>query len=188
MKRTTMNDIAQEAGIVRRTLYNAFVGKDEVLRGTIRHHDESAVAAVKDEWKRSELLGDRLDIALEHTTAKPFEVIRAMPEARDVIDGFNAAGKQEAVRAAELYRQRYEEAFAPYEAALRERGLLQLADFVRNAADSVKSNATDKDHLLELLNTLTAVVLAAVGRDEEHNRIGSQEVSSPKHGQNGADR
>ena len=36
VKRTGMNDIAEEAGISRQTLYKSFANKDAVLQATIR--------------------------------------------------------------------------------------------------------------------------------------------------------
>ncbi len=158
-----MNDIAAEAGIVRQTLYNIFANKDEVLRGTIRRHVEEATATVRREWKYVEALGPRLDVVFDHTVVKPFETIRAMPEAGDVIDGFNDATKQEAARAGELYRKLYEEAFAPHRHAIANNGLspLQLADCARHAAAGFKRDAESKDHLLDLLATLKVLILAA---------------------------
>ena len=35
IRRTTMNDIAAEAGLVRQTLYTAYSSKNEVLRATM---------------------------------------------------------------------------------------------------------------------------------------------------------
>lgn len=167
VRKTTMNDIAQEAGVVRQTLYNTFASKDEVLHGTIRHHVAQAVAAVRADWDRATTLGQRFDLIFEHTIVKAFDAIRAMPEAGDVIDGFNAASKQEAAVAAEQYRQLYREALATHETTLAKRGLdaHRLADFAGGAAAGFKHDAVDKDQLLALLATLKTALLALAEAD-----------------------
>ena len=40
VKRTSMVDLAQEAGVSRQTLYNVFRNKDDVLRALIRAYTE----------------------------------------------------------------------------------------------------------------------------------------------------
>lgn len=163
VRRTTMNDIASEAAISRQTLYNSFSNKDEVLRGTIRHMAGTAVAAVTAEWQGATTLGEKLDILFRHTVVMPFELIHAMPDADDIISGFNAAGKEEIAKAHERYRLLIEEVLVPHEATIRSAGLNpnQLSDFVCNAAMGFKHDARDKEHLLELLRSLSILVVKA---------------------------
>ena len=52
VKRTTMNDIAGEAGIVRQTLYNVFQNKEDVLRATIRYVTETSINEIRAGWQR----------------------------------------------------------------------------------------------------------------------------------------
>ena len=47
VKRASMTDIAEEAGIARQTLYNAFSNKDEILRATIRLFTNRAISAIE---------------------------------------------------------------------------------------------------------------------------------------------
>ena len=161
VRRTTMNDIASEAAISRQTLYNFFSNKDEVLRGTIRHMAGTAVAAVTAEWRDAATLGEKLDILFRHVVVMPFELIHAMPDADDIVSGFNAAGKEEIAKAHEQYRLLIEEALSPHEAAIRNAGLnpRQLSDFACNAAMGFKHDARDKEHLLQLLDSLNVLVL-----------------------------
>ena len=43
VSKTTMNDIAREAGIARQTLYNKYPGKSEVLRACVRQYGDTCL-------------------------------------------------------------------------------------------------------------------------------------------------
>ena len=162
VKRTTMNDIAGEAGIVRQTLYNAYSNKDDVLRATIRHYTEQSLAAIEAEGADAATLGDALDIVFGYLAVQPFEQLNASPHAEDIISGFNTAARDEISIAHERYRGAIEHALAPHEEQIRASGLSpsQLAELIQISATSFKQNAKDKAHLLELLTSLKVLVLA----------------------------
>ncbi len=77
-KRTSMNDIAQEAGIARQTLYNAFSNKDVVLRATIRLFTERAMVEIEKGLKSCESLGDQLDIVFEQLAVNRLDGARTL--------------------------------------------------------------------------------------------------------------
>ncbi len=160
VKRTTMNDIAREAGIARQTLYNAYPNKDEILRATIRFYTDEGIAAVRAEWEACSGLADKLDILFAHMAVRPFELISASPDADDIISGFNAAGRDEIAAAGERYRLMIEELLAPSEASIRDAGLglEELSDFVQRAAYGFKRHANDVEHLKTLLRSLNVMV------------------------------
>ena len=85
IRRTTMNDIAAEAGLVRQTLYTAYSSKNEVLRATIKYFSDKYWAAIEEEWKSSETLGEMLDIYFKHAIVSSFTVINASPGAGDMV-------------------------------------------------------------------------------------------------------
>ena len=161
VKRTTMHDIATEAAISRQTLYNFYSNKDEVLRGTIRCFNRKALAAVRLDWAQPGTLSERLGSLFRHIVVKPFEMIHTMPEADDLISGFNEAGKEEIANAQEQYRLLIEQALTPYGSAIERSGLnaVQLSDFICRTAIGFKYQAKDRQHLLELLSTLIVLVL-----------------------------
>ena len=101
VKRTSMNDIAGEAGIARQTLYNAFSNKDEVLRATIRLFAERSTARIQAGLEKTGELGEQLDVIFRHIAVEPFELLRASPNAEDIVEGFNASSQEEIAAAAE---------------------------------------------------------------------------------------
>lgn len=162
VKRTTMNDIASEAGIARQTLYNAFSNKDEVLRATIRWHSDHSLAAIEAECADVPALGDKLDIVFRRLAIEPFVQLRASPHASDIISGFNAAAQDEISIANERYRAAIERVLAPQEPQIQSAGLslYQLSDLVQNSVAAFKHGAKNKKHLLDLLASLKIQVLA----------------------------
>ena len=171
VKRTTMNDIADEAGVARQTLYTIFASKDEVLRGTIRHVCKTAITAVEADWHESSTLGDKLDSLFEHMVIAPYKLTHSSPEADDIVSGFNAAAKTELTGAYEKYRALVERALAPHTDALTARGLRvkSFADFVERSARGFKRDAKNLQHLRALLGDLKAVVLMAVSDAPDGN-------------------
>ncbi len=165
VKRATMQDIASEAGIVRQTLYNAFPNKDEVLRAVIRLLADRALAAVEAESRETQALGQKLDILFDHLTVKPFVLLNNSHHAGDIVEGLNAAAKDEIAQAEERNIAAVEAILAPYEARIRAAGLTLrgLSELVQKSAAGFKYKAQTKTQLLELLRSLKTLVLTLLG-------------------------
>ncbi len=161
VKRTTMNDIAGEAGVVRQTLYNVYANKDEVLRAAIRLHADRSLATIEAACARTPDLGDQLDVVFTHLAVKPYDMVHATPHADEIIEGFNAAAKEELVVAEDRYRSAMETLLVPYTEALGKAGLgvPEFADFIVTAFTGFKKRAKSKKHLVGLLATLKTMVL-----------------------------
>ncbi len=166
VKRTTMNDIANEAGLVRQTLYTVYANKEEVMRAAIRWHADHALATIEAECADVDALGDQLDIVFKHLVIKPFEELMSTPHADDIVHGLNEAAREEIDQAEARYIAALETLFAPYEKQIRARGMSpgQLADLVENSCVGFKHKAKTKKHLLELLASLKALVLHSAGQ------------------------
>ncbi len=161
VKRTTMNDIAAEAGIARQTLYNAFSNKDEVLQATIRLFSDEATARIEAEFETRSDLGDRLDVIFRHIALEPYDLLNASPNAEDIVAGFNASSQKEIAAAAERNRVIIAETLAPSKEAIEQSGvsLDQFADFVQRSASGAKYSAGSRKHLLSLLKALKVATL-----------------------------
>lgn len=158
VKRTSMSDIAQAAGMSRQTLYNAFSNKDEILQATIRLFADRAIADIEARLIGVNALGDQLDIVFDNIAIKPFVLLRATPNSEDILMGFNVTSQTEIKNSAERFRALIEGLLAPYEKQLMasEISSMGLSDILQTAASTAKSNATDIDHLKRMLGTLKA--------------------------------
>lgn len=161
VKRTSMNDIAVEAGIARQTLYNAFSNKDEVLRATIRLFSDRAMARIDAGLLGAKDLGERLDVIFMHIAIEPFDLLNASPNAEDIVAGFNASSQKEIAAAAERNKEIIARTLEPFESAIEGSGLTldQFSDFVQCSASSAKYNASNRKHLLSLLKALKVATL-----------------------------
>lgn len=165
VKRTTMHDIAIEAGIVRQTLYNVFKNKNDVLKGTISWHVNQSITAIEDGLSSVAELDLKLDVVFDYMVIKPFEQLQTMPHAEDIITGFNEVAKNEISIANEQYRQLIEDMLLPYEAVFLKSDIhiTQLSDLIQNSAIGFKHSAKDSNHLKELLTSLKILVISIVG-------------------------
>ncbi len=164
VKRTTMNDIAEEVGVARQTLYSSFSTKDDILRATIRLAAERNIAAIATECDDAKTLAEKLDIFFAHHTVRPFERIRASADPEDLLSGFNAAGEDEIEKSNAAYCRAMEGILKPYDTALAKAGLEArgMAEFIQVSSAGFKQTAKSKKQLLRLLEALKGSVLAAL--------------------------
>jgi len=165
VRRTTMNDIAVEAGLARQTLYSVFANKDEILCACIRHFSNDTLNAITRDWQDQTDLGGKLDVFFEHAILASFRLLRASPDARDMADGYNAAGKA-AIRQVQSEKVAHlASMLEQYKTAIAQFGFNseQVADFLLTAALAARDSADDEQRLLSLLSVLKSSVLALSG-------------------------
>ncbi len=167
VRRTTMNDIASEAGIARQTLYNAYSSKDEVLKACICYTTDQSLSAIQAESTVSDSLGQQLDSLFQHKVIATFELLQATPDANDIINGFSEAGKQEIEQAGMRFRDWIEQQLIPYQTSISQHGLdcPQLADFIYATISGFKQDNISRSTLLDRLATLKALVMKITGAD-----------------------
>jgi AcrR family transcriptional regulator len=88
-KRTSMEDIASEAGLSRTALYLQFRNKEEIFRDLAIGLHEECLAGAEDALDASEPLADRLRAAVEAKTLKLIEIIQASPHGSELMDEKN---------------------------------------------------------------------------------------------------
>lgn len=108
VRKTTMNDIAREAGVARQTLYNAYPSKEAVLRATLRFVSDQTMAAVDAKWHLQSSLSDKLDTFFELGPLNWYDIVQNSPEAADLIDGINAIAQDEMAEIAKQTNARFE--------------------------------------------------------------------------------
>ena len=153
--KTTMGDIASEAGVARQTVYNAFPGKDEILRAVVRQAGEDTYAAVMKAWSKTDSIDEKLSIFHELGPLKWFEAIRAAPDWAELIDGMHNAASE--VMAAQDAQWRH--AFAT---VLRTNATERpdVVDFFYSASLNAKYGVEDVQHLRTRLATIKNATLA----------------------------
>ncbi|EAQ02119.1 hypothetical protein OB2597_20881 [Pseudooceanicola batsensis HTCC2597] len=161
-----MSDLCEEAGVSRQTFYNNFRNKDDILRALIRSFSERALAGIEAGRGPHDTLGDLLDLVFEQTVVAGFDMVTAMPNSEDFVDGVHASSKEGMDAAHERFRGVIEDILSPYAPALNEAGIdvTALSDFVQRASKAAGLNACDRDHLFTQLATLRQLCLVAAGQ------------------------
>jgi len=85
-RRTSMEDIAQEAGISRAAVYLHFRNKEEVFRALARELHEKAIAGAERAAREAGPLEQRLERALAAKLGAFFEIVHRTAHARELID------------------------------------------------------------------------------------------------------
>ena len=165
VKRATMNDIAAEAGVARQTLYNAFANKDAILRALIEAHVEETCESIKEHIESGGTLEDGLELAFDHFARKPYELIHKTPHGDEIMESLENAASAEMAASKQRFSDGMVKMIAPHVSAKANPDLSapKLADFVVHTAMGHKAKAASQAHLEELLGTLKAVVVKAVG-------------------------
>jgi AcrR family transcriptional regulator len=84
--RTTMQDIAQAAGLTRPTLYLTFADKESVFHAVIETLVVSNLAAIREGLPEKASLAEQLRHACESWCVPGFDIVRVNPDARDLFD------------------------------------------------------------------------------------------------------
>ena len=165
VRRTTMGDIAESAGVSRQTLYASYANKEEVMRAAVTRLSNGTIAEIEAAWRDVGAIGDKLDIYLDLAVIHYFDMLRKLPDAADLISGFRELGAEE-LAAAELKKQNLLEVqFQPFDQPLQAHGMTpqSMAEFFQTASTNFKYTADDRDHLERLLASLKQTTLVMLG-------------------------
>ena len=164
MRRTTMGDIAEKAGISRQTLYSKCANKNEVLAKVVKFLADTTLAKIKADWEETLTITEKLDVYFEHAVINHYEMLQTMPDSGDLIAGLGNLDSEEIKLAEKTMLEVLATQFKPYAVQLKLAGSnpKELADFVQSSSRNFKYVAEDRKHLQRLLNSLKGAVLALI--------------------------
>ncbi|MEM9602864.1 MAG: helix-turn-helix domain-containing protein [Pseudomonadota bacterium] len=164
VRKSAMADIAEEAGVSRQTLYDAFGSKDALIRAAIRAITTQAIANIERRWASSKGLADQLDVFLDETVVRSFDLLQTARDPDDLISGHNAAGADAIAESHARHGTLMTTVLARHSDTLRAQGLTpeQFAHYVVSVAMGFKY-VKDRSELMRLMAALRASVIATVG-------------------------
>lgn len=169
VRRTTMSDVAREAGVTRQTVYNAFPNTDEVLRAAIRLYIDQQWQKISKGWQTTDRLDERLDILFKHFAIETWEYVSSSEEAAELAGGYNASGRTEIEQARLGFRNEIAALFEASRARLDAWGTTPeaLSDFISVSIEGIKYNSKSRSDVDDALATLKAAILALVNPKEQ---------------------
>ncbi len=163
-KRTTMADIAKQAGMSRQTLYSSYPNKEAILRAAMIAMARTTAAEIEAGLESATDLGAQLRLVLEKTTLEPFVRIYSQPDAKDLLEGAAAAGADVMEESKARYCALTEEILEPHAARIAKIGMTpeRLARHLAASAAGLKAHAADADELRRALDDLVRLQVAAL--------------------------
>lgn len=161
LRKATMGDIAEQAGISRQTLYARYANKDEIMAAAMQRIADQVCHEVTENWTETKSLSDRLDVFLERAIVRFFDQLQQMPDSSDLLTGHGEGALAAQIMAENGKIALLTRLFTPYAEVLAARGSSprELAEFFFASASSFNFTARDLDHLTALLATLKRTTL-----------------------------
>ncbi len=166
--KTTISDIANEAGVARQTVYNAFKSKDDILRAVVREMGKESLAAVEAEWRTLHTLEEKLAAFQRIGPLSWFKEVRAAPDWGDILDGVtrNAAGElAETEREWVALLEKMLAEHAP-NAFGTSPSVRELAEFFYSTSKNAKYGVDDPEDMSKRLATILSATLALLQKSD----------------------
>ena len=160
--KTTMADIATEAGVARQTIYNAYPNKDELLRAVVQSGNLKAEKMVLEAWENATDFEEKLDLFFEMVPLKWFDAIKASPDSAELIDGIHRIASAEMDEVAARWRGHFETMIKAHFVGASDAAA--LADFIYSTAANAKSGAENRAEVEQRLNILKQGLIALMAQ------------------------
>lgn len=162
VKRTSMAEVAEQAGISRQTLYAQFSSKDKLLAAAMQSIIGQIYIELESEWEKCNSLDGILATYFKHAVYQPFEMLKKTPDLKDLIHGVGeettkVAQKAEAEKTKLLAKQ-----LEPFGSRLDavSSDPTSVAHFVVTTTNELKYSVTSRRELDKLLKTLKLAIQA----------------------------
>ena len=157
-RKTTMEDIAAEAGVSKPTLYGTFRNKDAALAAVIRLTKGGAIAAVREAWGEIDDLGEKLDRFFDLLVLAVYDILNNAPDAA-AFHNTTGQASEEAIRDTTAWETALlKEALGP--CRLKGTTADRYASFIVTTTTHAKLHSPSREDLVALLSELKVSVLA----------------------------
>ncbi|MEM9017908.1 MAG: TetR/AcrR family transcriptional regulator, partial [Verrucomicrobiota bacterium] len=85
-QKVTLGDIANEAGVSRPTVYQAFPNKEEIFKALIEVYQEESLERIQQLRDKKSSARGKIEEAVEIWIIETFEILHSSPEAREMLD------------------------------------------------------------------------------------------------------
>ena len=160
-KKMTMGDVAEEAGLTRKTVYVAFENKDNLLAEMVRYIGHKQLTRVAEAWQGCKTLAEKLDVYTQIVVLEPFDALQATDDPQEMVNLHNETGRIALTEVRDNYVALWAEQLTGYESRLENAGTTRgrLARFIVTTNQNLKRSETDRARLVEQLEDLHLAVL-----------------------------
>ena len=168
-KRVTMADIAEAAGMSRPALYLVFPSKEETLVAVTAQVFASMLDELREGLGRFTGVKDKLTFAFETWTVRGFELVRASPDAKDLIESSYEFAAEVTNKAAAEFVAILSDVLEPLLQKQRKLDLssIDIAQLLVNAMPGFKAAAKNTDQLRKSIKGIINLVLASLDHLQE---------------------
>lgn len=159
MKRTTMADLAQAAGVSRQTIYDRFGDKDGVMASMIDYMSKRTANDMREAFAQYSELGPKLDAYFEIVVWPTYELMQTMPDAADFEKGMGSASTAASQKAAEIKRALLSDMLRA-ELPPQTQAPEDVAAFVERASSRAKMSKITRNELASFLGVLKSSIIA----------------------------
>ena len=166
--KTSMNEIAAEAGVARQTLYNTFDSKEDLIFAVLRYYAQETQKNVLQKCASLISPEDRMEVLFDQLLMIPFEAMQALPHLDEVLEIGNKLPDEKRNEITEAYVNAIGIALMPYKARLEMQQIdfLKLCQFLKSTFSQLKREAVDQQHLRELFDPIKHILLVCVHDSE----------------------
>jgi AcrR family transcriptional regulator len=163
-KRATMSDLADAAQMSRPALYLIFSSKEEVFRALVTQIFNELLREVREGVSKHEGVAAQLTSAFEVWCVRPFEMIQASPDAKDILESGYEFATEITERAFSDFETILSDILRPIVSSQADPPLSseQLAHILTTAALGFKESASSAVQLRQMIKGLITVVLAGL--------------------------
>lgn len=164
-RRTTMSDLAKEAGMSRPALYQQFANKEDIFRAVAIDYVTRAGEEVDARIDAYESVADKLFFILDIWLVNPFELIHSAPDARELMDSTHDFVSDVIEGSHRVIESSVAGVLASRSDTLAAHGLTpeSIARVVTASAMGFKDYAHNIDELRVLIDGLVRMTVAVVG-------------------------
>jgi AcrR family transcriptional regulator len=165
-RRVTMGELAEAAQMSRPALYLVFPSKEQVFTEVVSRSIAENLDEIREGIPRFETVEEKLAFAFEVWCVRPFELIRASPDAADLLESSHEFAAEVTARAAAEFEGLLAEVLEPRlrKPTALKLSPLQIARILRTSAHGFKSAATNSADLRRLINDMCTILLLSIRR------------------------